>query len=84
MSFLFGGGSRPSPPPVAPAPAPATVTQPRVVPAAPVQTGRATTPEGDTDTVLAQLRKRRRGLSTILTGNQTVLGATAGKTLLGA
>jgi len=58
---------------------------------APVQIARSTEPTGD---VVAQAEKdkqrrrggagQRRGLATVLTGEQTVFGATAGKTLLGA
>ena len=69
MSFLFGGGGS------SPAPTP--------LPPAPVQIARQTAPEGDAGEP-EKRRLRRRGLATILTGEETVLGATQGKTLLGA
>ena len=84
MSFIF---SRPKSTPATPAPAP--VIQPV---AAPVQIARATVPTGDAavaEAAAAEKKKRRggagqrRGAGTILTGQETLFGATAGKTLLG-
>jgi len=78
MSFIF---SRPKSEPTAAAPAP--------LPPAPVQLARSTEPTGDAVEAEEKKRRRggagqRRGLSTILTGEQTTFGATAGKTLLGS
>ena len=75
MSFIF---SRPSPQPVAP-------------PSAPIQFARSTEPSGDAVAQAEKDKQRRRGsagarrgLSTILSGDQTQFGVTTGKTLLGA
>lgn len=82
MSFIF---SRPKPSPAPPPPAPAPVS-------APVQIARATVATGDAaiqETAEDIKRKRRggagqrRGAGTILTGQETFLGATTGKSLLG-
>jgi len=89
MSFLF---SKPSPAPAAAAPLPPPPTvQPASV-SAPVQLARSVEPTGDAaiaDKAAAEKKQRRggagrrRGLPTILTGDQAFLGATTGKTLLG-
>ena len=71
MGFIFSKPKPPSPPPQ-PAPAPAP---------APIQ--KVQEPAGDVMTVEEKRKNRRRGLRTVLTGEQTYLGATAGKALLG-
>ena len=77
MSFIF---SRPSPQPSS-----------TPLPPAPVQIARSTELSGDAVIQAERDKQRRRGsagarrgLSTILSGDQTQLGATTGKTLLGA
>jgi len=68
VSRIFGGGA-----PSQPAPQPAPVYQ---APAPAPQTTVA--PLSD-----AAGAKKRRNIGTVLTGDQTTLGATAGKSLLG-
>jgi len=75
MSFLFGGSRQQAPaaPPPAPQPAPAPTV--------------ATVLEAAGDAPAQAEKKkalRRRGRPTVLSGEETVLGATSGKTLLGA
>lgn len=71
VSRIFSPPSQPSP---QPAPAPAPVQLPP----------QAADAAGDARDRLRGGAARRRGAGTILTGDQTTLGATQGKTLLGA